>query len=300
VHGGWQQLIFERDAGEPITPVAAGGRRLVVVRGDDALRVFDGSCPHRGAHLGYGGRVDAGAIVCPFHGKRIRLGAGDGGSLCVREHRSIGFGGMLFALLDDTREHGLEELLERIGADHVFVPGFEVMVRAPAQLVIENAFDEAHFRPVHHVVNDPRFEVLPSEHGEHKIAGTFTVPPSPWQRSGAAGSVEAPFVARAFSPSLVISHLGGEHPYWIITCATPADDRSSTVRLSLAVPREGDGSAPEAELCRYLLMQSRAGILKDAEIWEHLDVDAPQRLDERDATVAGFRDFCAGFADMPS
>lgn len=297
MHGGWQQLIFERDAGESLTPVDLDARRLVVMRGEGSLRVFDADCPHRGAHLGHGGRIDGDAIICPFHAKRIRLGSEDGGALCVREHRSLGYGGMLFVLLDETREHGLRLLLEQLGSDHVFVPGFELAVRAPAQLVIENAFDDAHFRPVHQVGNDPRFEVLPSEHGELAIGGSFAVPPSPWQRSETDGLVEAPFVARAFSPNLVISHLGGSHPYWIITSATATDARASMVRLSLAVPRDRNGDAPDTELCRYLLLQSRAGILKDAQIWEHLDLEAPQQLDERDATVAAFRDFCAGFVD---
>lgn len=36
--------------------------------GAGELRVFDAFCPHQGAHLGYGGRIDEGLLRCPFHG----------------------------------------------------------------------------------------------------------------------------------------------------------------------------------------------------------------------------------------
>jgi len=31
-------------------------------------------------------------------------------------------------------------------------------------------------------------------------------------------------------------------------------------------------------------------------VWNHLDVEAPQRYDGRDVPVLAFRDFCASFA----
>lgn len=32
------------------------------------LRIFDAFCPHQGAHLGHGGRLDENCLRCPFHG----------------------------------------------------------------------------------------------------------------------------------------------------------------------------------------------------------------------------------------
>jgi nitrite reductase/ring-hydroxylating ferredoxin subunit len=42
----------------------------VVVRTnrDGELRVFDAFCPHQGAHLGHGGKMDDDCLRCPFHG----------------------------------------------------------------------------------------------------------------------------------------------------------------------------------------------------------------------------------------
>lgn len=52
------------------------GRELVAFRGaDGAAHVLDAYCPHLGAHLGVGGKVQGDTVVCPFHGWRF---AGDG------------------------------------------------------------------------------------------------------------------------------------------------------------------------------------------------------------------------------
>ena len=51
-----------------VKPLRYLARDLVVWRGDDgAAHVMDAYCPHLGAHLGYGGRVEGCEIVCPYH-----------------------------------------------------------------------------------------------------------------------------------------------------------------------------------------------------------------------------------------
>jgi phenylpropionate dioxygenase-like ring-hydroxylating dioxygenase large terminal subunit len=48
------------------------GQELVLFRTDGGKAVlFDAYCPHLGAHLGHGGRVDGNDLVCPFHGWRF-------------------------------------------------------------------------------------------------------------------------------------------------------------------------------------------------------------------------------------
>lgn len=78
---GWFALAFSRE-------VRRGQVRRVRFMDDDvvlyrtqsgAARAVDPYCPHLGAHLGYGGRVDGETIVCPFHGF-----AYDTGGRCVR------------------------------------------------------------------------------------------------------------------------------------------------------------------------------------------------------------------------
>lgn len=295
MHSGWYLVGYERSFAQPLTPLSIAERRLMAVNDGERIRIVDAICPHRGAHLAIGGRLDDGVVVCPFHARRIGLGPCDDSGLAVREYESVGYGGMIFALIGDGPETALPALLAEIAAGHWFVPGGELTIDAPARLVIENAFDDAHFHPVHGVSNHPRFRARPAEHGEYAVEGTFELPPSPWQREATNGSISVPFVARAFSPHLVVSEMGGADPYWVLTGATPQADGTSTVRVSLAVPHADDGSQPDRDLCRYLLRQSEAGIRSDAEIWAHMDHAAPTRMDDRDASVLGFQAFCRSF-----
>jgi phenylpropionate dioxygenase-like ring-hydroxylating dioxygenase large terminal subunit len=60
-----------------VSPLRVQGTDLVLWRDDGcsagagpadvAWRLFDAYCPHLRAHLGVGGRVGGGCLVCPFH-----------------------------------------------------------------------------------------------------------------------------------------------------------------------------------------------------------------------------------------
>ncbi len=67
---GWFRVAYsdELPPGE-VKPLYYFGKDWVLFRTEDGLpRVFDAHCPHLGAHLGYGGRVEGDNIRCPFHG----------------------------------------------------------------------------------------------------------------------------------------------------------------------------------------------------------------------------------------
>jgi phenylpropionate dioxygenase-like ring-hydroxylating dioxygenase large terminal subunit len=79
---GWFPVAFsdEVPAGQ-VRAVRCFGEELVVWRGLDGIaHVHDAFCPHLGAHLGVGGRVEGNALRCPFH---AWLWAGDGRCLDV-------------------------------------------------------------------------------------------------------------------------------------------------------------------------------------------------------------------------
>jgi phenylpropionate dioxygenase-like ring-hydroxylating dioxygenase large terminal subunit len=69
VPSGWFHLpdLDDISPGEA-RPVRAFGRDLVVWHDGDRALVHDAFCPHLGAHLGHGGCVRDGSLVCPFHG----------------------------------------------------------------------------------------------------------------------------------------------------------------------------------------------------------------------------------------
>jgi phenylpropionate dioxygenase-like ring-hydroxylating dioxygenase large terminal subunit len=67
---GWYFVAFcdELAAGD-VQPLHYFGRDLVLFRdADGKAGLLDAHCPHLGAHLGYGGKVEGSLLRCPFHG----------------------------------------------------------------------------------------------------------------------------------------------------------------------------------------------------------------------------------------
>ena len=79
---GWFQIAWvdELEKGD-VRPLHYFGRDLVLYRGKSGdFHLLDAFCPHMGAHLGHGGRVQGEAIVCPYH---AWMWAGDGRNVAV-------------------------------------------------------------------------------------------------------------------------------------------------------------------------------------------------------------------------
>jgi 3-ketosteroid 9alpha-monooxygenase subunit A len=293
---GWQLLALASEIPGQVTAVALGSRALVAIRGDDGqVRVFDGTCPHRGASLGHGGRV-AGpeSIFCPFHGKRIGLGTGTG-RLCVREHETIDCDGAILVRLSDVpgRDLGFEKVMKDIASTHVVVAAVIGQAAVPAELIIENAFDFTHFPAVHLVPRVTQPKVWVGSDGELNITTAFHTQAPDWE--SAEGDFTSDFHARAFSPNLVVSELGsGTASRFVLTGAVPAPG-GCVVRIAVAV-RHGES----AETTRAIVDGSQIAFEQDLAIWNNLDLGAPVRLDSGDRPVLAFRAFCDSFATRPA
>ena len=100
-----------------------------------------------------------------------------------------------------------------------------------------------------------------------------------------------PLRARAYSPNLTITQIavgGADHPHWVIAAAVPNPDRTSTIRLSIALPLNDDGSVPSRDIADVMLQFESIGLEQDRPVWENLAVNAPSRYTEEDATVLAF------------
>ena len=67
---GWFAVSFSADLPPGgVRSIHAFGQQLVLFRTASGQAVVsDAFCPHLGAHLGYGGRVEGEVLICPFHG----------------------------------------------------------------------------------------------------------------------------------------------------------------------------------------------------------------------------------------
>ncbi|HZC46551.1 MAG TPA: Rieske 2Fe-2S domain-containing protein, partial [Candidatus Acidoferrum sp.] len=300
-YGGWYQIAFENGLKSDLTSVSAGDRRLLCLRRESGFDVFDAVCPHRGADLGVGGKLADGCVICPYHGHRVALGADNGAEFSVAKYPSITVGGLVFALIGDFEHGALPRMLDYLNRTHKIFPGFEKSIRIAPEMVIENAFDWAHFPPVHDVLKvtygQPR-----TEDGVFTAELTLRVGPSMWQGTDDGTHhddgdtwVEVPLLARAYSPCLTITQVaigGGDHPHFVIASAVPQMDGSATVRLSVALPLNADGSAPTKDMADIILQFESMGLEQDRPVWENLAVNARPRYTDEDANVLAFRQWC--------
>jgi len=84
----------------------------------------------------------------------------------VREYRLLVAAGLVFVQLSDKHDNGFAGVIDKLCKDRLIVPGFTIKVRTPAEMVVENAFDENHFGPVHGISVSGAFGARPSESGE--------------------------------------------------------------------------------------------------------------------------------------
>ncbi|WP_336209448.1 Rieske 2Fe-2S domain-containing protein [Nonomuraea sp. LPB2021202275-12-8] len=289
-HDGWYLLCFESELTEEVSPLSVGSRSLIAVRREGRIRVFDGACPHRGAHLGHGGVLcEPDAVQCPFHGKQISLGD-SGRRWWVAEHEVLHVGEAVFVRL--TREgsgRGFEPAVRELTTTRKLVAALTMPIHVEPEWVTENAFDTEHFPTVHGVPQITGATSRPGEAGELSIEARFRTFGGPsWQGRTRLGG-DTRFFARAFSPTLVLTEIGADRWEQVVITGTVPTATGCVARVAVAVQDD------DPALTERLIIGAKMAFEQDIPIWEHLDLDAPQRYDAADKGVIAFREFCAGF-----
>jgi nitrite reductase/ring-hydroxylating ferredoxin subunit len=302
VHSGWYLAAFLSELDGDVVPLDIGPRRLTAVRTDDTLRVFDADCPHRGAHLGHGGKLDGDCLVCPFHGRRVLLGRPERQTArpWIREHETLVQGEALFVRLTDgpDDDRGLRTALKELSDTHPLVAALTEPVAVPPELIIENAFDTDHFTALHKVYQVRGMHHRPGTHGELVMDGEFPMPLNPWKGVPTARTGLRPYVprfhARAYSPAVVLTEFGPpDEVHIIITSAVPDGRGGCVTRVAIGV-REGS----ESDLS-MLVAGSKWALAEDISVWNHLNLAVTPRFDAAsDAAVIAYREFCTGFSDL--
>jgi 3-ketosteroid 9alpha-monooxygenase subunit A len=258
-----------------LKPLRYFGREFILFRDREGRpRVLSAHCPHLGAHLGRGGRVDEGEVRCPFHAWRF-----DGSGTCteVPYARRIPRGARLDAL--ETRElngmitvrydrdgvspdYALPELPE--WDDEAFSPWMyrTMRVKTHPREIVENVVDFAHFEPVHHT----RAELF-----ENEFQGYLAV-----QRSAGVGAPTHRFAGTSYSieatyhgPGIQFSRFESRGIRVVFVNAnTMIDERTLDLRFGLMVATGGEPRHHEGFL-RHFIDDLQRGYAQDVEIWEH-------------------------------
>ncbi len=280
------------------------GRSLVAFRSEAGhAAIVDAHCPHLGAHLGVGGRVEGDVLRCPFHGWAW---AGDGRCREIPYAKTIPPGARLHSWPVVERNGALWFWYDPAGQ----APDFEVpilaewgtpefgtafhhhswTVRTHPQDILENGIDWPHSQPVHgfDLPHDP-------------IKG-FDGPRYHWGASTGkaietmAGQREA-FRFRVETWGMGLSHVRYQGLFSVVFQIghTPIDATRTQIRFSI-LSRESDRRDPEiGEALRRYEADNVRTFEQDFPIWENKCYRERPLLCDGDGPIPEFRRWAAQF-----
>lgn len=315
---GWYQIAWTGDVPMGhIEPVKYFDTDLIIYRDEEGgLHVSDAFCPHMGAHLGYGGRVDGTGVVCPFHGWKWD---GDGRN-CAIPYSSTKQMKLRIRQWPVIEQDGI--ILTWFGAngeDPTWTPGPFVWDEAQAQefwpvyptggrvwralkfvpqVVIENGCDAAHFQFVHLAARVPDVESF------RDLGSTFEVEilmqfgggkETTWATP--QGPVSGRISNRIEGVGLISTRFNAYDRIYNLTATTPIDRYTSDHRSTVWVPKSrGDGSELTSEIRDRWTNQQFSQHASDFPIWENMKyVARPPFAREEAKAFRALREFCRKF-----
>ncbi|MFD0529402.1 Rieske 2Fe-2S domain-containing protein [Kitasatospora arboriphila] len=305
-HHGWYLLAFRSELTDDITPLAVGGHRLIAVKEGDRVRVLDATCPHRGAHLGFGGLARGRLRGLPLPRQADRPRRPRQALVGRRAHRPrLGRRPLRPALRRPRRRPRLRTGRQGLGRHLPARRGRRPAGRRPPRVRrrerlrprplqgrARRARHPRHGRPHRRQRRTRHRGRIP--HADVALAGRPRLEEIRWQaiRTRTVRWDYRPrFLARAFSPSVVVTEFGPpEELHVIVTGSVPAPGGGCTARVAIGVRTDQQAALPA------LVGGSRKALEEDKVVWENLDPHAVPRYDARDEPVLAFRAFCADFA----
>ena len=271
---GWFRMAYSSElATGEVKPLHYFGRELVLFRDEQgAAHVLDAHCPHLGAHLGHGGKVEGAGIRCPFH-----AWLWDGEGVCreipyakriptnakMRSWPVVERNGIVFLWHHDQNQPPSYEvpLLPQLDSE-AWTP-LEIRhwrVKSRWLDMNENAVDLVHFRYVHGTKSLPESDV--------EIEGHVLRCRNRMKLGTPRGVVDGGLDTTDFGPGLQTVHLTGIVETLMINTSTPIDEESTDTSFAYTVNTEGGEKAARgvgAAIIRDLEKQ----MAEDIPIWEN-------------------------------
>lgn len=271
---GWYLISWSADLGPgEVKPLRYFGKNYVLYRGEDGqATLLDAHCPHLGAHLGYGGRVEGNDIVCPFHawqfGASGRCTAVPYASRIppraairaypLREHSGMILG--YFGPKDSEPDYEvpvIEELDD---------PAWTPMERAHIEIathpreVIENVADLAHFMPVHNtLIDDFKVIVDGPRATQHSVGRGRNLKGEP---------IPVVSVATYHGPAIQFTRLAWAYDMVLINAHIPIEENKLLLRFGVTL-KAGVGVTLPPQVLEAHVAAARDGYFQDVAIWEN-------------------------------
>jgi nitrite reductase/ring-hydroxylating ferredoxin subunit len=297
---GWFQVAYA-DELEPgsLLPLRYFGRELVAVRSQSGrAAVLDAHCPHLGADLGQGGRIEGECVRCPFHGWAFDL---EGACVDVPYARRIPPSARLRAwpalernglLMVWYHPHQLEPQWPVPQLTEHGAPGWtayrreRMRVATCNQEIIENVADRAHFHFVHRTVDVPRTEF--DMDGPRLRAKQLTRLRTP--RGDVDGGIESIYHGLGFGTV----RFTGICEALMLLSLTPVDADVLDVRFSFTLD-SASGASAERGVGKAIIADILQQFVEDIPIWEHKRYREQPLLCDGDGPIPRYRTWAAQF-----
>ena len=270
---GWFRVAYSSEL-EPraVKPLHYFGRELVLFRSEDgAAHVLDAHCPHMGAHLGVGGRVEGSGLRCPFH---EWLWSGNGDCLEIPYAKRIPpkaqmrswpvaeQNGLILVYHHAERKPPSYEIpdLAQVASDAWREPHIEHWrMRARWLDMNENCIDRAHFVYVHGTLTMPTIDT--------KADGPIFRTESRMDLKTPGGPGEGCLVTTDYGPGFQTVEISGIIDTFLMNTCTPIDEEETDVSFLYTVKTEGDER--KERLAKKVVADLVQQFENDRPIWEN-------------------------------
>jgi len=285
-------------------PLRYFGKDLVLFRTQSGeIALLDAFCPHLGAHLGHGGRVEGEEIACPFHAWRFGT---DG--LC----KAVPYAKRM------PKQASLRRWPTKVLADFVFAwhhpagepPQWDIpdvipewgtaedwrnpewtdwtrrewTVRSCNQELAENAVDTAHFRYLHGTTNIPQSEL--------SLEGPVMRVASPAGMTTPRGEVPGHIESKSHGFGCGFVRFTGIVETLNVVCTTPIDESTVHLRFNFMVKKMG---GMETNVGKAFVSEVARQVEQDIPIWENKVHLGRPSLCDGDGPIALFRRWAEQF-----
>ena len=292
---GWFALgRLDQLPGEAVNRLHYFGEELVLWRDDDELHLVHARCPHLGAHLGVGGKVLDGCLVCPFHewsydgdgrNSSIPYANRPNGKAKLRVYPTVERNGLLLAWYHpDPDVAPLFDVPQALTDEHTEAMRMDWRINAIWQDLSENSVDMAHFKYVHGV---PQI----SDSGEQTVNGPFRQVRSTQIFSSSRGEFEGKLESNSFGPGVGVVNFDLLGRVTVVSATTPIDDSSVDVRFTIYY--SGDPAA--AKIAQPFAAEIKRQFEQDIPIWESKFAVERPALAPSEKAITVFRKWASQF-----
>lgn len=311
---GWFFVSYSDEiaVGE-VKPLRYFGKELVIFRNESGeVGVLDAYCPHLGAHLGHGGKVEGDSIRCPFHAWQFKP---DG--FCSKIPYAKAFpprakreplaeaypvqeaNGVVWCWYHPNRAAPTHDVLHY--PEFEGAAGWAPQVRrewrfaSNPQEIAENGVDVAHFEFVHGMAGVPEGKSTYDGHLRQSEAyGTreVTLP------TGEKKTIPSSVVTVQNGAGQKTTRLTGVVELSLMVLATPVEADDVELRFCFTFPEVPEGSYEhQAAMTAIGYTCGQTGVEGDIPIWHHKIHRETPFLCDGDGPILRFRRYFEQFYD---